>query len=164
MKLYCVCDLKEHCIIHNTGGKNIKILSELSGILLHMSPSGAMLTLLIQERLWNSVILGSNVIVYITLWKIAPFVKIQEKTFKIQPYLSCTLLYVTLRDISSLTTIHKKYLKPYLTGMVLFCVCATLTLSLLWAHCADPKKSWFFLWTRRVGPHFYSVFRGSYNL
>ena len=50
MKLYCVCDLKEHCIIHKNGKKNIKILSELSGILLHMLPSGAMLTLIIQGK------------------------------------------------------------------------------------------------------------------
>ena len=50
LNLYCVYDLKEHCIIHNNGRKNIKILSELSGILLHMSPSAAMLTLIIKEK------------------------------------------------------------------------------------------------------------------
>ena len=51
---------------------------------------------------------------YITFWKIASFIKIQEKTFKIQRYLSCTLLYVTLRDIPSLTTIQKNLWNPIL--------------------------------------------------
>ena len=50
--IYCSCNLKKYCkIIHKDERKNVKFLFYLSGTLIHMPTSSAMLTFIILQKL-----------------------------------------------------------------------------------------------------------------